>query len=167
MGAFKDVGTLVEKFNKNLYDNETQQARKLIIKNNYIYVEGYKNDAISIINSIKSLTNEGVDNYSNAVKHWLDEQSYFNISDEKKNAMQHMFESSKVSVIYGAAGTGKTTLISCISSFFKDSLIGVSYIRYHAIIVFIICLILLRKYKLNPILVMVLAGISEVVIQIL
>lgn len=120
MGAFKDVGTLVEKFNKNLYDNETQQARKLIIKNNYIYVEGYKNDAISIINSIKSLTNEGVDNYSNAVKHWLDEQSYFNISDEKKNAMQHMFESSKVSVIYGAAGTGKTTLISCISSFFKD-----------------------------------------------
>ena len=43
----------------------------------------------------------------------------------------------------------------------------ISYIRYHAIIVFIICLILLRKYKLNPILVMVLAGISEVVIQIL
>ena len=54
-----------------------------------------------------------------------------------------------------------------ISSFFKESIIGISYIRYHAIIVFIICLLLLRKYKLNPILVMVLAGISEVVIQII
>ena len=54
-----------------------------------------------------------------------------------------------------------------ISSFFKDSLIGISYIRYHAIIVFILCLILLRKYKMNPILVMVLAGISEVVIQMI
>ena len=42
-----------------------------------------------------------------------------------------------------------------------------SYIRYHAIIVFILCLILLRKYKMNPILVMVLAGISEVVIQMI
>ena len=54
-----------------------------------------------------------------------------------------------------------------ISSFFKDSLIGISYIRYHAIIIFILCLILLRKYKMNPILVMVLAGISEVVIQMI
>lgn len=120
LGSFKDVGALAKIFNKNLYDNETQQARKLIIKNNYICIEGYKNDTISIINSIKNLTKEGVDNYSNAVKHWLNEQSYLDISDEKKIAMQHMFESSRVSVIYGAAGTGKTTLISCISSFFKD-----------------------------------------------
>lgn len=54
-----------------------------------------------------------------------------------------------------------------ISSFFKDSMIGISYLRYHAIIVFVICLILLRKYKMNPILVMVLAGISEVLIQMI
>ena len=52
-----------------------------------------------------------------------------------------------------------------ISSFFKESIIGISYLRYHAMIV--ICLILLRKYKMNPILVMVLAGISEVVIQMI
>ena len=42
-----------------------------------------------------------------------------------------------------------------------------AYLRYHAMIVFVICLILLRKYKMNPILVMVLAGISEVVIQMI
>ena len=54
-----------------------------------------------------------------------------------------------------------------ISSFFKESIIGISYLRYHAMIVFVICLILLRKYKMNPILVMVLAGISEVVIQMI
>ena len=50
---------------------------------------------------------------------------------------------------------------------FKESIIGISYLRYHAMIVFVICLILLRKYKMNPILVMVLAGISEVVIQMI
>ena len=47
------------------------------------------------------------------------------------------------------------------------AIIGISYLRYHAMIVFVICLILLRKYKMNPILVMVLAGISEVVIQMI
>lgn len=72
-----------------------------------------------------------------------------------------LFKTSGVSMI---AISGISILIS---SFFKDSLIGISYIRYHAIIVFILCLILLRKYKMNPILVMVLAGISEVVIQMI
>ena len=31
-----------------------------------------------------------------------------------------MFDKSKVSLIYGAAGTGKTTMISYISTFFQD-----------------------------------------------
>lgn len=35
-------------------------------------------------------------------------------------ALVNMFDKSKVSVIYGAAGTGKTTLIGYISTFFKD-----------------------------------------------
>ena len=31
-----------------------------------------------------------------------------------------MFESSKVAMIYGAAGTGKSTMINHIANFFKD-----------------------------------------------
>jgi len=120
LGNFEDIETLVRKYNEKLYDNEKQQARKLIIKNDYIFIEGYKDDTISIIRTIKNITQAGIDNYSNTVKHWIENQDYSNVSDEKKTALVNMFEKSKVSLIYGAAGTGKTTMISCISTFFQD-----------------------------------------------
>ena len=120
LGNFEDIETLVRKYNEKLYDNEKQQARKLIIKNDYIFIEGYKDDTISIIRTIKNITQAGIDNYSNTVKHWIENQDYSNVSDEKKTALVNMFDKSKVSLIYGAAGTGKTTMISYISTFFQD-----------------------------------------------
>ena len=90
--------------------------------------------------------------------------AYFYVKYKDMKVMKIILSYLRPAVVSMIAISGISILIS---SFFKDSLIGVSYIRYHAIIVFIICLILLRKYKLNPILVMVLAGISEVAIQIL
>lgn len=120
LGNFEDIETLVKKYNEKLYDNEKQQARKLIIKNDYIFIEGYKDDTISIIQTIKNITQAGIDNYSNTVKHWIENQDYSNVSDEKKTALVNMFDKSKVSLIYGAAGTGKTTMISYISTFFQD-----------------------------------------------
>ena len=90
--------------------------------------------------------------------------AYFYVKYKDMKVMKIILSYLRPAVVSMIAISGISILIS---SFFKDSLIGISYIRYHAIIVFIICLILLRKYKLNPILVMVLAGISEVVIQIL
>ena len=68
---------------------------------------GYRDDTISIITTIKRLAQSGVSNYSNTVKHWI-ENSDYNISEEKKKALETMFAKSHVSVIYGAAGTGKT-----------------------------------------------------------
>ncbi len=46
---FNDVEELVRIYNSILYDNATQQARKLIINNDYIFIESYKDDTISII----------------------------------------------------------------------------------------------------------------------
>ena len=120
LGNFEDIETLVRKYNEKLHDNEKQQARKLIIKNDYIFIEGYKDDTISIIQTIKNITQAGIDNYSNTAKHWIENQDYSNVSDEKKTALVNMFDKSKVSLIYGAAGTGKTTMISYISTFFQD-----------------------------------------------
>ena len=120
LGNFEDIETLVRKYNEKLYNNEKQQARKLIIKNDYIFIEGYKDDTISIIRTIKNITQAGIDNYSNTVKHWIENQDYSKVSDDQKTALVNMFDKSKVSLIYGAAGTGKTTMISYISTFFQD-----------------------------------------------
>lgn len=117
---FEDVEKLVSTYNSRLYHNHTQQARKLIIKNGYIFIESYKEDTVAIIETIKGLTAKGIDNYSNTVKHWVETQDHTDVSDEKKIALIKMFDNSKVALIYGAAGTGKTTLINYISTFFKD-----------------------------------------------
>ena len=37
---------------------------------------------------------------------------------EKKEALVHMFDSSRVALVYGSAGTGKSTLINHVAHFF-------------------------------------------------
>lgn len=118
---FKNVESLVNIYNSKLYSTDKQQARKLIIKNDYIFIESYRNDTVSIIKTIKDMTNSGINNHSNSVKHWISAQDRSDVSNEKKMALINMFEHSKAALIYGAAGTGKTTLINYISSYFKDS----------------------------------------------
>ena len=117
---FKDVEKLLSTYNSRLYQNHTQQARKLIIKNDFIFIESYKEDTVSIIQTVKSLTFNGIPNHSNAAKRWIDTQDNSNLSDEKRDALVNLFDKSKAALIYGAAGTGKTTLINYISTFFKD-----------------------------------------------
>ena len=117
---FDVVESLVNVYNSRLYKNRTQQARKLIIKNDFIFIESYKEDTVSIIQTVKSLTTNGIPNHANTAKHWIDTQDNSDLSDEKKDALINLFDKSKVALIYGAAGTGKTTLINYISTFFKD-----------------------------------------------
>ena len=120
LGDFDNIDILVETYNRKLYSSEKQQARKLVVKNNYIFIEGYKDDTVSIIQTIKSLAEKGVDNYSNTVKHWIQSTDYQIDSEEKKTSLINMFANSHVSLIYGSAGTGKSTLINHISHFFNN-----------------------------------------------
>ena len=119
LGNFEDVETLKNVYNKKLPNTKKQQARKLIIDSGYIFIEAYRDDTVYIIKTIKGLTQSGVENYSNAARNWIENNDY-NISEEKKKALETMFDKSHVSVIYGAAGTGKTTFINYISSFLKE-----------------------------------------------
>lgn len=121
LGDINDVGMLVETYNRKLYNSKKQQARKLIIKNDHIFIESYKDDTIAIIQRIKSLAENGEKNYSNMVNHWLQNTSYQIDSDEKRKALINMFTKSRVSVIYGSAGTGKTTLINHVSHLFNNN----------------------------------------------
>lgn len=119
LGSFRNIDILIEAFNGKLYSKSNHQARTLSIMNKHIFIEGYKKDAVSIIKKINNMTNRGISNYSNYVNYWLKQTDYL-IDDDKKNALQKMFEESMVCVIYGSAGTGKSTLINYISQLFKE-----------------------------------------------
>ncbi len=119
LGHFNDVEALISTYNQKLYSSSKQQRRKMIIKYDHLFIEHYKEDTVSIINTIKNLTRSGVNNYTNMVNYWMQTTSPV-LCDEKKNALINMFSQSRVALIYGSAGTGKTYLINHISNLFSN-----------------------------------------------
>ncbi|XQY92146.1 ATP-dependent DNA helicase [Metabacillus sp. HB246100] len=117
--GFDDIAELVRIYNSTLWHGHFENS-KLVIEAGHIFINGYKIDTRFIINQLEDLAKSGVQNYSNSVKAWLSEPNHGVDCDEKKEALTRMFESSRVALIYGSAGTGKSTLINHLAHFFAD-----------------------------------------------
>ncbi|MCI5134942.1 MAG: helicase [Candidatus Electrothrix sp. AW2] len=116
--GFDNIETLIKEYNRRLYYKH--KSRELKLEKGHIYIQRYKDDTQFIVGELNELAKSGVSNYANSVKAWLQSTVHIVDCDEKKKALARMFERSKVSLIYGSAGTGKSTLINHISHFFSD-----------------------------------------------
>jgi hypothetical protein len=116
--GFKDVDGLIQKYNSSLYFKHTY--RRLEKFKDHIYIKGYEEDALYIIKKLRDLSSVGIRNYSSSVGSWLQTSTHFVDCDEKKDALRKMFENSKVALVYGSAGTGKSTMINHVSNFFNE-----------------------------------------------
>jgi DNA replication protein DnaC len=61
-----------------------------------------------------------MDGYRAAVEWWLAEAPRGTDDKVKKDALTLLFSQSKVALIYGAAGTGKSTAVDHIANYFND-----------------------------------------------
>lgn len=118
--SLDEVNQLYLDFNNNLSDFGRQPERKLNKFKDHFYIEGSVNDCVEILDKIKNLTVSGLSNYENAVNNWLNNIGTFVDCVEKKGILQKLFIDSHVALIYGSAGTGKSTLISHIAHYFYD-----------------------------------------------
>jgi energy-coupling factor transporter ATP-binding protein EcfA2 len=116
--GFKNVDTLIQKYNFSLYFKHGH--RKLEKFKDHIYIKGYEEATLYIIQKLKDLSSAGIRNYSSSIDSWLQTSTHIVDCDEKKDALRKLFENSKVTLVYGAAGTGKSTMINHISNFFND-----------------------------------------------
>jgi len=116
---FDELTDLVKIYNDILWYKHRENS-KLVIESGYIFISGYKNDTRFIIDKLEKLTERGVQNYTNSVKAWLSGTNHGVDCDEKKEALTRMFEQSLVALVYGSAGTGKSTLINHIAHLFAD-----------------------------------------------
>lgn len=114
--GFQDIEALMQEYNDTLWSGH--DSRKLVERNGLFFIREYEDNTVSILRKLKELAAEGVSNYSSSVISWLRSNVYHIDSDEKKEALTQMFEASTVALIYGSAGTGKSTLINHISHFF-------------------------------------------------
>ena len=118
VAEFGDMDLLIEQYNEGLY--RTHQGRRIEKFGQNLFIKENEDDAKTIITKILSLSTEGVAGYAESIEAWLGNNVLNIDSAEKKNILRTMFTTSKVSLIYGAAGTGKTTLMNYISQFWDD-----------------------------------------------
>lgn len=115
---FKDIDGLVRAHNQNLYYKHTQ--RQLLLDKGHVFIRGYEDETVSIVEKIKEYAASGIDGYTQAVERWL-AGSPREIDDHvKKAALKKLFSDSRVALIYGAAGTGKSTMVDHIARYFND-----------------------------------------------
>ncbi|WP_228402376.1 ATP-dependent DNA helicase [Pasteurella canis] len=117
--GFDDITNLIQKYNQTLYLPK-HKNRKIIEYKDFLYIKEYVDNCLEIIQKIKNLSLSGINNYTNSVNSWLQNTQYEVDCPEKLGLLKNMFANSRVALIYGAAGTGKTTVINHISKFWND-----------------------------------------------
>ena len=114
---FVDIESLIEKHNSALWWGHNR--RRLEKQQNHYFISEYRDNAIYIINRLIELSESGIDGYSN----WARQQMTTGLcqidSEEKKIIIEGLFDKSSVGLIYGSAGTGKSTLIGNVSNLFS------------------------------------------------
>lgn len=116
--GYSNIDALINKHNSSLYYKHTR--RRLEKYKKHIYIKGYAEDSAEIIKSLQALASSGVSQYETSVDSWLMKESYVIDDENKKDALRQMFCDSHVALIYGSAGTGKSTLIRHISNFWTN-----------------------------------------------
>ena len=116
LDSFGNIDSLMSQYNDHVYYKHL--GRKIKKYKDFFYISEYADDSAEIIKKLLELTQSSIGGYRASVESWL--RNYYIDCDEKKEAILRLFENSSVAIIYGAAGTGKSTLINHISNFFSD-----------------------------------------------
>lgn len=116
--SFGDVSELISAYNNTLYFKHT--GRWLVLDKGHVFIRGYEDHTVAIVEKLQEFASSGIAGYTQAVERWLGETPR-GIDDEvKKDALKLLFSQSRVALIYGAAGTGKSTMVDHIANYFND-----------------------------------------------
>jgi GTPase SAR1 family protein len=113
-----EVNDLISSYNNKLYSKHTH--RRLMLDKEQVFICGYEEDTVSIVNKLQEYASSGIAGYTQAVERWVKETSRAIDDPIKKAALKQLFSQSRVALIYGAAGTGKSTMVNHIAHYFND-----------------------------------------------
>lgn len=116
--GFRDIDTLMQEYNSRLY--KKHENRRLEKYKGHIYIKSYEDDTHSIIQHLIKLSSKPFQPCTESVDEWVESSGYSIDCPEKKNALQKMLRNSQVALIYGSAGTGKSTLINHASHYWNE-----------------------------------------------
>jgi energy-coupling factor transporter ATP-binding protein EcfA2 len=112
------VDGLILTHNSKLYRTHTQ--RWLVHDRGHVFIRGYEDETVSIVEKLQEYASSRIDGYTQAVERWLNAGPRAMDDPAKKDALKRLFSQSCVALIYGAAGTGKSTMVDHIAHYFSD-----------------------------------------------
>lgn len=115
-----DIDELIARHNMLLPSKATHARRKLTHANGHVFIVGYEDDTVTIIKTLQTISVGGVPNHSSDVQAWIDANPSAIDDPLKAKALTELFEHSKVALVYGAAGTGKSTMVNHIANYFEN-----------------------------------------------
>lgn len=110
----------IDNYNNSLENWDIKNGYSIKEKNDYYYIDSFETYTKNILNKLIEMSSFENASQVTLNKKYIDENDLSKYDQEKINALQNVFVHSNVLIVYGAAGTGKTTLINCISSIMKD-----------------------------------------------
>lgn len=112
-----EVDQLINAYNSSLYYKHT--GRRLVKDKGHVFIKEYEDSAVAIIEKLQQHAATGVPGQDSAVQQWLAQTTPGPDDPLKAQALESLFVDSHVALIYGAAGTGKSTMISLIAQYFN------------------------------------------------
>lgn len=118
LDEFGDVNGLISTYNDKLYSKHME--RRLVHDKGHVFICRYENETVSIVQRLQGYASSRIDGYNQAVERWLNEIPRRIDDPAKVDALRRLFSHSRVALIYGAAGTGKSTMVNHIAHYFND-----------------------------------------------
>lgn len=115
-----DVSALISIYNRKLHHTH-RPARDLVLDKGHVFIQGYEDDTCDIVTKLQENADRGVSGYTAAVEQWLGTTAHTVDDLAKRAALTTLFAQSRVALVYGAAGTGKTRMVDHIANYFAGS----------------------------------------------
>lgn len=115
---FGDVNKLIHAYNQQLYYKHA--SRQLVFDKKHVFIKRYEDETVSIVEKLNKSALSRIDGYTQAVERWLAGTPRTIDDPAKVAALKRLFSQSRVALLYGAAGTGKSTMVDHIAHYFND-----------------------------------------------
>lgn len=102
-------------YNTLLSDWDRVHGQELKEESGCVYLDAYVKDTSFILRNLLEFSSSGNDGQQLLNQNFITGIDKAEIDDAKISALQNIFVDSRVLIIYGAAGTGKTTLMNYVS----------------------------------------------------
>ncbi len=117
---FDNIVELIDKFNVRFLRIKPNSNNILKLENKMVYIDSYEKDMIEIISLLKEYSKTYDEELKETINMYVAFENLDDISKDKENILEKIFESGTVAFIYGPAGTGKTKMIEILSNALKD-----------------------------------------------